>query len=350
MTSKSLLCVLLLTAASACIDGDRGIHDGMCPPGEVCSVFTPRGLAFRGATLGEALPGFSVASTAVGGSQTITLIDLDTGTPLTVPWRADVSGALAVAAQSGSDVSIRGVAAGSAQLRIVDPPTGELHDRFTLRAAPIGAISISSGAELLSPGRTVSWIAGADIDATIVLADAAGARLVDDQLTVALAEPAGVVLERRSWDRVLVRGAGVGPVALIVSAGTVREHRVETTVVDDIDAVVAGLPAPEARPFVGERHLYCFEARRGDRLVLGLAWAFAVDGSSVEDRQDASNCVGFTVTAPSVVTITATAAGRSVRREIVVGPRTTRSRDGAVAADPEDLDIGSPGDRARSTR
>ena len=347
-----MLCALL--AVPGCLGGERALAGGDCPADETCSDQTPHGLWFRGAgiTGGDLLPP-AISGTAIGGVQTITLDDVATGAPLAVPWRAELRDALVVERQEGPRVIVKGVAEGLTSLRIVDPATGALHDRHGVSARAVTAVTARAGGELLlgqwlvgdpASDQPPLWIAGADIDAGIAL-ESSGERVVDEQLTVALAEPGGASLERLAWDRVVVRGASGGTVALTVSAGTLRDQRVELTVVDAIDGVVDGFRFASEPTRVGQTSSYCFEGRRGDRVVVGLGWTFTVEGPAVEHSRR-TNCVNVQANAPGRVTLTATAAGHSVQRivDVIAGDASAR----AVADDALDL-TGSPGDRARAT-
>src|SRR5262245_4759333 len=196
MVRLLVLCSLL--GLPACLEGDRAMNGGECPAGETCSDHTPRGLRFEGARLINQLFPEAIPGTAIGGVQTIALSDVATDAPIAVPWRAELDGPLAVERQEGPRVLVKGVAEGSTTLRIVDPATGALHDRHALSASPVQAIATLSGAEP-TLDRPVAWIAGADIDAILALEGPAG-RLVDEQLTAALAEPGSASLERVAWD------------------------------------------------------------------------------------------------------------------------------------------------------
>jgi len=346
MLSKSLHACLLLVPLAGCVEGDRALNDGKCPAGETCSDGTPKGLEFHGADRTGSTLELGVPWTAIGGVQTITIVDVDTEQRLALPWRAELSGALAIDSenQAASQVVVAGVAEDEAMLRIVDPATGALYDRHPLTAKPIVSMAAVSGNELVQGGRPIAWLAGRDIDAGIALQGRLGEHLVDERLEVALADGGAASLERTAWDRVVVRGvAAAGTVGLTVSAGTVRDQRVEATVVDGIDAVVDGVDLSGA-PTVGSTLFHCFEARLGEQAVLGVAWTFTAEGAATSELSSpAPNCAARQFDAPGQLTITASAGGQSVVRTIDIAP-APRSRTVAPAA--RAADRGSPGDRA----
>src|SRR5688572_12445024 len=172
----------VLAALPACFDG--GGPSGPLSPGP------PPGVEFRGARTTNDWFAPDVGWTAVGGVQTIALVDARTLGPIDEPWRAELEGALTVERQRDDRVVVTAAAAGEADLRIVDDATGAVRDAYTLYARHATTVSLLSGAELVRSGPSLVWFAGADIDAALHLHGDEPSRLVDEQLTVSLAEPA----------------------------------------------------------------------------------------------------------------------------------------------------------------
>src|SRR5207302_10422867 len=115
---------LLFVALAACAPlGDRAIT-GKCPAGEVCSPDTPDGLQFVGPGVYGDLFLTGPGTTVVGGTQAVTIMENSPGDiqrPFTLPYTADGGAAVGIAGQSGSTVTLAGLASGTNELRIVDP-------------------------------------------------------------------------------------------------------------------------------------------------------------------------------------------------------------------------------------
>jgi hypothetical protein len=293
---------LLLLLAPACADlGDRAVKG--CPPGDTCSSETPEGLAFSGPYFGDA--GFfadpGVKVTAVGGTQTIDLIDVATGEPLASRFLATTTDpAIAVDATGTSDVTVAGAAAGSARLEIRSY-SGLLHDRLLISASEVVSVElVPSWNQFRDASTTWEAFAGADASLVVALTDVEGRRLVDEGMTI----DGGT---RGGWDGVsltvpeggaelrVTAGSATEPVALPIAA---------TAQIDDF--VVSQLL--EGQPRVGDIQGWCFRARHQGADVLFVPWTFTVEGPAHEDGISFfDNCVNVSLDAVGLVTITAQA-------------------------------------------
>jgi len=339
-------CVLLATAA-ACGPGDRALGDE-CPAGETCSDQTPEGLAFRGPRFsGSFFDVGGVHPTAVGGVQTITIEDLATHKPLTVPWHADVTGALIAERQDAGHVVVKGVADGESKLRIVDPETGELHDRHSIVARPVSSIRLTAGRELIPSTSPVVWFAGATVDAVVWVSGSDGERLVDENLAVAPPAPGTMTISRESWDHIVVSGAPAENLALTITAGSLLDERVVARVVDAVDDI--GLTASvvlDREHRVRLPEMVCVEAHREGAIVLGLPWTFITEGPAVAQTSRIGNCFYFTPQAEGRLTVSATAAGKTRSVVLDILPAAPRVR-GAGAERPITNDLGERAHAAR---
>jgi hypothetical protein len=168
-------------------------------------------------------------------------------------------------------VEARGVAAGDALLRILEPKTGQLYDRIDVHAAEVERMvllpmTLATSLETPHPSRPVVLWGGSTAKLVVALEDAAGTRLVDE----------GLMLEggqRRAWDSIAVDGPT--DFTATTSAGLRLEQRIATTTtIDDIVAWTAFSP-PAA---------VCFRALSGGALVVGAPWQLtgpAIDPSAV---------------------------------------------------------------------
>jgi hypothetical protein len=149
------------------VSGDRAAHGGACPPGETCST-TVAGLTF----VGEAL--FDDGATrlgpiARGGRFDLGIATLD-GTPLP-PFRFEFEDGTVMAPTEGTGAfndgrstvpvdgwqSLRGLAAGSTTVKVVDAATGELFDQIEIAVVEIAEIRLTNAhapGEPFSPGTS----------------------------------------------------------------------------------------------------------------------------------------------------------------------------------------------------
>jgi len=336
-----------LSLASACTWGDRAL-DG-CPEDEVCSDQTPSGLSFRAQPLADVL-GQQIRPIAVGGTLSISLIDLRTGEELTAPWTPKLTrDGFEITDQLRNTLRLRATAPSRAFLRIVDGRNDELYDRHAIEAIAMTRATIVPAREVMSdPGRPQAWIAGSPIDiAAKLYGDVSGGeeRLVDDSLRLQLVNAGGAVLDQHSWDHFTVRNAAVGGFALSLSAGAARDLSIPITVVDGIDSIVAG--KTEGPVTAGEGTVVCFEARRGETAVVGLDWTFKVE-PAVDNSPSflSSNCVFLMPKVQGKITVTGSARDHSTSLVVDVLPPKPTVRAAALPEQPE-LE-GSLGERARS--
>jgi len=281
---------------------------------------------------------------AVGGTQTVRLIDLNTLEPLEQPWEAKVtSDKFELSDLRENTLRIRALGASRASLRIVDARNGELYDRHAIASAMLTRVELSPRYEILAePAPPLAWIAGSEIDANVRLY-ANDERLIDDSMRLEVLNAVGAAVTQPAWDRFTVQNAALGNVELSVTAGTARDLRLPIAIVDGIDGIV---PGKVNTFYAGETGLVCFETRRGDATVLGLKWTFATEPPSERDISSLSpNCAFLQPQAEGRLIVIGSTAGQSTRIAVDVLPPRAMPRAAAPDSAP---DQGSLGERARA--
>lgn len=344
--SLSLLAPASL-ALTACDTAGERADTGKCPVGEVCSPKTPNGLQFIGSPLSDQLFGGGPHATAVGGTQAIDLkVDLGaTFGALTLPYAADNDGGtgISVVSTAAATVTVRGERDRANYLRITDPVTGELFDRYQLTGSTITSLElVPTRLEVIPSDRQIVWAVGKrTIGVALTGQVQAGSgptatRVVDTSMKL---EAAGAV--RRAWDTVDLTATSAGEVGLAVTAGNRPTTTFPVTfvagadVLAPIDALV--IPADGSFPL-------CFEALSGARFISGLDWAFVVDGVAQTPSVFAPNCatVSSTGRTSGSIAVRASAGGRELAVTVTIGTaRTAPSRARAPITAPM-----SAGDRA----
>lgn len=351
------LCFLLGLPLSlvACDTAGERADTGKCPAGEVCSAATPRGLHFIGVTLADdLLSGNGPAATAVGGTQEVSL-EYDRGNglfaPLNLPYATDDDGGLGVTVvgHTGAVVTVKGARSRTNYLRIVDPQTGELYDRYMLTGAALSAMRlVGTEFESVPAGRRLAFATG---DQTIGVAldgevqSSSGPRaerIVDTSMVLDL--PGAT---RSSWDSVRIPNAQVGTYPLVVTAGEKPAATLPIEVVAGADALAVIGPQPTVPP--NSQTLVCFEATNNGRYVYGLTWTFQANGvTRTNGKGDlVRNCISVSSTGMSTgsVPVTASAGGQSMAVNVLVG-QAARSIAGTPATPEGARTVSTEGDRA----
>jgi hypothetical protein len=303
-----------LALAASSTDGDRA-NSGWCPAGEQCADDTPEGLEFEGAQVSWFI-GNGVATTAVGGWQTVRLTDKTTGLALALPFGAEATNRSAHTAypDGGAQVNLAASAEGEGYLRITRVADGYLFDRLTVTSRPIASFEVRPTMATSWPGfDDGAWavFAGGQTDLAVALYDADGGWLVDESMQLATPTPSTVV----AWDAVRVsppRG-GTGTYLIAVSAGGGQvSDAASVDVVENVDVVSSW--GPDGTHTVGSTAEACFLATTGGRDVFGAPWTFEITGPA--DPEPASEqlherCLKVRLTGPGIVTIRGIADGRS---------------------------------------
>jgi len=350
------LCALLGLPLSlvACDTAGERADTGECPAGEVCSPATPRGVHFIGASLVDDLFTNGPSPTAIGGTQEVSL-EYDRGNgqlvPLNIPYSADDDGALGVAvlSQTGAVVTVKGMNSRTNYLRIVNPATGELYDRYKLTGAALEQIRlVGTDFESVPADRTGLVFAPGDRTIGVALlgevqgsGGPASRRIVDTSMVLDL--PGAT---RTSWDSIRIPNAQVGTYPLLVTAGQMPAASIPIEIVAGADAIgVVGQPVVPAN----SETLVCFQATNAGRYVYGLSWTFRVNGTThVNDSAFARNCISVSAAGQSsgTVPVVATAGGQSVTVDVRVGP-AMRLIPGAPGTPEAARSVPTEGDRAQ---
>lgn len=340
LSTLASLCVPALLPLVACTTAGERADSGECPAGEVCSPATPYGLHFIGNAMADEVFQSGPSATAIGGTQDIQLeYEKANGLryALDLPWAADDDGALGVRVleQSGSTVTVGGQRSRKNYLRIVNPNTLELYDRYEVAGAAISDVQlVGTEAEVVPYGMDLVWAPG---DQRIGVAlygevqegsDPEIQRIVDSSMALSLAGS-----ERTSWDELRLRNATVGVHPLTVEAGEIAPRTFDLEVVAGADEIVAqGTGAPSLLP--NSSQSLCFTARSGARYIYGLTWQFTVDGqATTHGKQDLRrNCVTVDTAGPGTVAVSATAGGRTLALTIPVTAAARANTPGEPAA------------------
>lgn len=300
MRLKSIVFPLLVTAACT-TPGDRN-QSGECPAGEICSSDTPYGLTFDGAEFGDLIFDNGLQMTAVGGTQTVTVIDPETTAPLRRAYVAGMVGASHITGQVGPLIEVEAVEAGSARLRIESAADGALYDRVDLASAAIDRIELRSGTfvEVTEDRGKALW-RGAPVNLVVALLSASNQRLADESMT--LSAPGA---NQGAWDQLNVTGTG-DALTIEIAAGGRPAAPLTIPVVGAVDRIVTSttLAAP-ATVALDAVEMVCFVGLAGDDQVLGAPWVFSGSGAQATlSNGPYRNCLTFRPSALGTVTISA---------------------------------------------
>lgn len=349
MVRSLVLASLLLAACNT--SGERA-RAGECPAGELCSDLTPYGLHFIGTPTADQIFLDGPGATAIGGTQEISLEYQRpnlVNSPLDLPYRADDDGGLGVAVvtQSGPTVTVAGTNSRSNYLRIVDPDTDELFDRYELSGAAVSAVNlIGTEFELVPDGMAMAWGPGDQSIGIALRGEVQNGstnemqRIVDTSIELGLAGST-----RASWDLLRLPNATVGSYTVTVTTGSVaRTLPLDIVASADAMAVQNG----DLNILVGGSRLVCFTASNRGRYVYGLTWQFTVDGIATTHGKDTMtrNCIN--VHAPAnleagTIAVVAAAGGAQATVDLTI---TSSARSG-LPTHPFARTRTTEGDRAR---
>ena len=317
-----------LVLAGCTLAGERS-GTGSCPPGETCSDKTPNGLALLGTKLGDdPLGPMQPLATAVGGTQQLTVVTGATsGAPtFALPFDATTTSPdLAVTDVAPPKLTVEGLAAGTSDLRLVEPGTQLLYDRLPLAVAAVATVDLrplvysvaTSDADFAAnTGAGWAMLAGGTDDVLVRLGAGDGTRIVDQRMTIAATGSAFASGQMLAWDTLRVRATGAGEGTLIVRTGDGATHPQAVPLaaaVDDVLWVSAqDAVAPNGTAIVDSAPIYCFRAVSGTHLVAGATWSYTATFGLTLTTSVARNCVVVTAGAGSTGgTLTVTASGVS---------------------------------------
>ncbi len=312
--------VLALAASST--EGDRSAG-GRCPAGEQCANETPEGLAFEGAQVSWFI-GNGVANTAVGGAQTIDIIDRIDDQPLTWPFEPKVtSAAHSVTATGEASVMLTALAEGGGHLRITRPADGYLYDRLPIQSRPVDRMQARPSLTESWPGFGAdSWAAyaGSTVDVAIALYDAGGGWLVDETMRIT----ASTLVRRTAWDSVELRPTAAGTTDILVGVGETNTT-VPVSVTDRLTSITG--PSPQQRR-VNDSAEVCFNAFDGTIRVFGAPYAFQLTGPGLvlpASEQEHRSCIEVRATGLGTIVVTASVGNLSATGQVDVTSTATRA-------------------------
>ncbi|HTJ40503.1 MAG TPA: hypothetical protein VL463_00345 [Kofleriaceae bacterium] len=318
---RRLACSLIVFAACETA-GDRSFN-GQCPQGETCSTKTPKGLHFRGPDFADDwIADATIKRTAVGGTQTITILNAQDEQQLAFPYTTSIdSASLTADAPNGALLTLHGASAGTGMLRINDAADGKLFDRVTVEATEIGHADVVAFHDeaLLASDAAPAIMVNTDVQLMARLYDSSGLhRLVDQSTLIAVT---GQSTAQTTWDTVALTPNAIGTIGVTLRAGGQQRATGSITVVDSIDAVVPGYTSFDATfpPKANQSLVACIEAIKGAQPVVGLDWTLSISGADTSTSWVASNCMTFTRTTAGAVTLHGSAGGKSADFVIDVG-------------------------------
>ncbi len=307
------LSIASLLAAAACeTSGDRS-GTGQCPQGEVCSAKTPKGLHFRGPDFADDwIADATIKRTAVGGSQTISIVNAQDEQDLSFPYTAKLDSASLLAdAPVGALLTLHGNGAGTATLRIEDAADGKLFDRVGIEATEIASADVVAFHDeaLLANDPPPSIMLGGPVQVMARLYNGLG-RLVDQDLQIAIS---GAPTTPLTWDTVQVTPSAIGTLGVTLHAGGAQRATGSITVVDSIDSVVPGWTSFDATnpPRANQSLVACIEAVKDGAPVVGLDWTLTATGADTTASWFAVNCITFVRKTAGTVTVHGVAGGKS---------------------------------------
>ena len=318
------LASLPLALLAACeTSGDRSAT-GTCPQGEVCSTKTPKGLHFRGPDFADDwFADATIKRTAVGGTQTISVLNAQDEQDLAFPFNAMFdTAALTADAPQGAKLTLHGASAGTALLRITDAADGKLFDRVSVEATPIAQVDVVAfrNEMLLANDPAPAMLVDTNVQLLARLWDSTGLhRIVDQSLVLTVTGQASTVT---TWDTVSLTPNAVGTIGVNLQVGGIQ-RATTINVVDGIDQVVPGWTSFDAGtnpPRANQSLVACVEAQRGGVPVVGLSYTLSATGADSSATWVASNCLTFSRATAGTVTIHGTAGGHSADLSIDVGP------------------------------
>jgi hypothetical protein len=301
---------LSLATTAACTGGER--NQNGCPADEECSPLTPDGMHFAGVSFVDQPLFADPKTTAIGGTQTIDLFKEIDGEiiPLDLPFAAmtDNGDALEVVTAGPNAVVLGGIGSGADLLRITEPDSDLLYDRFEMSAKALDRIDLVPGSlETIDPEAAIAFYEG-DVSVGLALVAADGTRLADDSLSLTVSGPQPT---RPGWDEFAFDSLGAGTITGELTAGG-RSGPFELEVVDAVDTVV---PLNDTFPEtirVGNQGDVCFRATAGAYgNVLGVPWSFSATGPVSSVISLTPNCFAVQVNAPGEFSVTATTLGVS---------------------------------------
>jgi hypothetical protein len=310
LTCPSLFALTILGAA--CTGGDRN-QSGECPADEECSPLTPRGMHFTGVALTGVPLLAQPKITAVGGTQRIELFKVDAAgdiVPLDLPFDAmtDNGDALSIVSEGTNSTVIRGDATGKDLLRITEPDSELLYDRYEVESDVLARMEVVPTTFEPHAAGDIGFYVG-DVGFGLELYSADGARLADDSLTLTFPGPQP---SRPAWDEFELADLGPGNYpGTVLAAG--QEGVVSIRVYDAVDEVLplsdSFLPTIQ----VGAQGEVCFHASvdAGAESVIGLPWNITFVGAVTQLIALSSNCINLQVNAPGQFSVTAETLGVS---------------------------------------
>lgn len=357
--------MILVSGCQFAAPGDRaGSNDQcftqpcetVCPAGETCSPDTPVGLFFASDSLfGELFGSAGPHPVAEGGTQRIQVFrDKDGFTPFS-PFDATATTPIEITQVDAPSVTVRGGAAGSGFLRIIDPDDGALHDRIAIQVLPITSARITDTSMALfdwegSETLDLALFAGSGVSLGLLLYGGESTRLVDYSTTFTITGDAMEGGDVALWDQRSVTVGASGSVSVSVKTGSGMPFDVTMPVVDKIDDIVAiknVFSKDLSQPLdVGSEQMVCFRGMADTRVVAGLSWVFSGEGQIEAKTLDAM-CASIKPLAVGNASIVVEAGGMTKSFPVTMKASAKANAPVEKASFPREVHLGpTPGERA----
>lgn len=299
-------------------EGGGGGSGSNCIPGEVCSDATPGGLYFKSAGFFDSFFQSGPETVAVGGVETILVYrDTQGGKPFDLPFDAATTGVMSVQSTSGASVAVTAGKDGTGYLRLVEPGTELLYDRFQLTAAAVTQMRLGpmEAFPFFDPAiPQISWALLASSTTPLVVSLLGGeARLIDESIDLTVSGNATVDDQYPTWDRYFVTVGASGSVTLTGKLGSGKLASVTMPIVEKADDIVplpsSEIDSPDAPLTTKKSGHYCFRAMSSGKGVAGTT--YVVTGSDELGVGDGlwPGCVVVHGSKPGTATLTVEAAG-----------------------------------------
>ena len=301
-----------------------------CPDGGVCSNKTPDGLVFRSTAQACGSSHEELPCTAVGGYQTFEVAMPPWSFGALPNFSAQISNRVfTVVDTDSSHVTVRALVAGHADLRIVDPVTGELFDQVPIQAAaprPITPEEVfptdwqNGGVGGQDDARPIALFRQATSTLRLCFRSEEDKPIVDERAAIRSVSHQPAVIERVTWNLVRIQPPSQSDVQVQVQLGDFPLD-LALPVADQVDALVLsdmlGFTREEGK-CVRQRPVYVLATPlSGERLVVSvpLEWSFTGPAEPHPEPQylteEPSKNVFevMTLDLPGILTVTATANG-----------------------------------------
>jgi hypothetical protein len=214
-----------------------------------------------------------------GGADDIAISDANAGTaaPFALPFTASSDDpVLVVEGTTGAVIHLRETA-GLGHLRIVDPSTGELFDRYAYASAPLARTAmvppVIGEQDQINEAMYAQGVAfwHGSTTAGVAMLSPYNNRLIDSEMVVTLEGAT-----QTAWDTLALPNLAAGHYAVSAATSAGITRTLDLAIVDHVDSVAV---------LYADDNVACFAATTNGAFVVNVPWTFEIAGQVVE--QDA---------------------------------------------------------------